>query len=168
MNTVKKGRNQSNLSSSGLKLPSNSSLAKEIEILNAKETEENPISRVPDVEIARRETRVLYKRNSNGGSNGSIHEEIRIYDNPFTSYYPVNGQENEILRPFKGKRNVTFYLKDAFCPIRRTCITAICCLLATLSIFLLLSTFQFYNTITNSGKSNLLIVFSYKAIYEER
>ncbi|XKL65520.1 hypothetical protein PGB90_008940 [Kerria lacca] len=130
MNTVKKGRNQSNLSSSGLKLPSNSSLAKEIEILNAKETEENPISRVPDVEIARRETRVLYKRNSNGGSNGSIHEEIRIYDNPFTSYYPVNGQENEILRPFKGKRNVTFYLKDAFCPIRQSrpnlCLTEEC------------------------------------------
>lgn len=157
MNIVKnEERNQGDLSSS-LRLPLKSEqAAKEIEILPVNETAENirekTISREPNVIVeipTRKETRVRYKRNSVRGSKGSIQEEIRIYDNPFTSYYPADGQEGENLRCFREKRGVSFYVKDAFCPIRRTCTTAICCISAIILILfisLILNTPQIHTS----------------------
>lgn len=144
MNTIKKeDGNQGDLSSSCLRLPLKSERTKEIEILPTNETGENirekTTTREPNVIVeipTRKETRIRNKRNSVRGSEGSIHEEIRIYDNPFTSYYPADGQ-GENLRCFREKRGVSFYVKDAFCPIRRTCTTAICCISAIILIFLI-------------------------------
>ena len=144
---AKKEYNEGDLSSPGLRLPLKSErTTKEIEIIPSNETvvaaentrtREILTSREPNVIVEipiRKETRVRYKRNSAKGSKGSIQEEIRIYDNPFTSYYPPDGQEGENLRCFREKRGVSFYVKDAFCPIRRTCTTAICCISATILI----------------------------------
>ncbi len=145
MNRVEKEeRNQGDLSSSGLKLLSSKKggLAKEIEIFPTNEMEENRFGGKGDpyMAMARRETQVLYKRNSpNRGSKGSIQDEIRIYDNPFTSYYTASERENdERLRCF-SKRSFSFYLRDAFCPIRRAFITAICCVFAVLVVSLMLN-----------------------------
>lgn len=82
------------------------------------------------VEMARRETRVLYTRNSNRGSKGSVHEEIRIYENPFAAaYYSADGREEASGRRRRRRSSsCLFYLKDAFCPIRRTCVTLLCSL----------------------------------------
>ncbi|XP_065200179.1 neprilysin-1 isoform X2 [Planococcus citri] len=165
MNRVKKEEcNQGDLSSSGLRLPLKSERAtKEIEIIPPNETGENTrekstTSREPNVIVEipiRKETRVRYKRNSTKGSKGSIQEEIRIYDNPFTSYYPADGQEGDNLRCFREKRGVSFYVKDAFCPIRRTCTTAICCISAMILILfisLIFNTSQIHTSKKNGPR----------------
>lgn len=148
--------------SSSLKSSFKSESAKDIEVSVTNNQFKRPNTNATDADMPRKETHVRYKRNSTTGSKGSIQEEIRIYDNPYTSYYPVDGRENESLRCFTERRAVSFYLRDAFCPMRRACTTAICCILAMLFISLLLSTPQFHTTKSKSQmqiSDSIFIIF---------
>ena len=97
-----------------------------------------------NVDMSRKDSSVGYRCNATTGSTrGVVPEEICIYDNPFTSYYPVDGQHSEHFRCLRRKPGIFFYVKDSFCPIRRGCILVICCIFAMIFIAMLLNVTEF-------------------------